>query len=72
MDLPVYRRLDGRTLRRTGRTQQLGLKVTPEFDANLRDIAAARGVLLIEVLEEAMALYLARGAAAAVPVEERR
>lgn len=57
---PTAARIDGRSLRRTGRTRQLGLKVTAEFDDQLRSIAAARGMMLAEVLEEAMARYIER------------
>lgn len=48
---------DGRTLRRTHRTLQLNLKVTPQFDALLREIAHRENLLLAEVLEKALSQY---------------
>jgi len=36
---------------------QLNLKVTPEFDALLREIADKEGLLLAEVLEKALYQY---------------
>lgn len=57
---PTSTRIDGRSLRRTGRVRQLNLKVTAEFDDQLRSIASARGMMLAEVLEEAMASFVER------------
>ncbi len=55
---PLYiRAVDGRSRRRTKRTMQLNLKVTPEFDALLREIADKEGLLLAEVLEKALYQY---------------
>ena len=48
---------DGRSLRRTGRTLQLATRVSPEFDARLRAIAEREGMLIVEVLEEALDAY---------------
>jgi hypothetical protein len=50
-------RLDGRSLRRTNRVVPLALRVTPEFDGRLREIAARDRLLLAEVLERALAAY---------------
>lgn len=50
-------RIDGRTLRRSGRTIQLATRVSPEFDARLRHIAQQDGLLLVEVLERALDAY---------------
>jgi hypothetical protein len=52
-----YRRIDGRSLRRTGRTVQLATKVSVEFDIKLRHIAQRDGLLLVEVLERALEAY---------------
>lgn len=52
-----YRRIDGRSLRRTGRTVQLATKVSVEFDNKLRHIAQRDGLLLVEVLERALEAY---------------
>lgn len=50
-------RLDGRTLRRSGRTLTFATKVTPEFDSRLREIAQRDGLLFVEVLERALDAY---------------
>lgn len=51
------RAFDGRSHRRTHRTLQLNLKVTPQFDALLREIADRENLLLAEVLEKALFQY---------------
>jgi hypothetical protein len=48
---------DGRSLRKTGRTLQLATRVSPEFDARLRAIAEDQGMLIVEVLEQALDAY---------------
>ena len=50
-------RLDGRTMRRTGRTFQLATRVSWEFDAKLRRIAQREHLKLVEVLERALDAY---------------
>ena len=50
-------RIDGRSLRRTGRTLQFGSRVSPAFDTLLRELAQRDGISLAEVLERALALY---------------
>jgi hypothetical protein len=58
--LPTLRdtaRLDGRTLRKTGRTLQLATKVSWEFDDKLRRIAQRDRKMLVEVLELALDAY---------------
>lgn len=52
-----YERIDGRSLRRTGRTLQFNTRVTPEFDMKLREIAQREGLTLAEVLERAVMRY---------------
>jgi len=56
-DVPPARIVDGRSLRRTGRTVMFGTRVTPEFDNQLRRIAMEQGLTLVEVLERALNLY---------------
>ena len=51
------RRVDGRTLRKTGRNVQLSTKVSPEFDDKLRHIAQRDKLLIVEVLELALEAY---------------
>ena len=51
------RRLDGRSLRKTGRTLQLATRVSWEFDEKLRRIAQRDGLKLVEVLERALEAY---------------
>lgn len=50
-------RIDGRTLRRSGRTVQFATRVSPEFDDRLRQIAQRDRMLLVEVLERALDAY---------------
>ena len=50
-------RMDGRSARRTNRTLQFATRVRPEWDAELRALAQRDGLLLVEVLERALALY---------------
>ena len=47
-------RIDGRSLRRSGRTVQFATRVSPEFDERIRQIAERDGLLLVEVLERAL------------------
>jgi hypothetical protein len=51
------RRLDGRSLRKTGRTVQFATRVSGEWDDKLRHIAQRDGLLLVEVLEQALDAY---------------
>lgn len=55
--MPAERSIGGWSRRRSNRTMQLNLKVTPEFDALLREIAGREGLFLAEVLEKALELY---------------
>lgn len=50
-------RIDGRTLHRTGRILGFSTRVSYEFDETLRRAAQRDGILLIEVLERALAMY---------------
>lgn len=50
-------RVDGRTLRKTNRTVQLGTKVTPEYDQRLREIAQRDNLLIVELLEKSLDAY---------------
>ena len=50
-------RIDGRSLRKTGRTVQLATRVSWEFDTKLRQIAQRDGLKLVEVLERALDAY---------------
>jgi hypothetical protein len=52
-----HHRIDGRSLRKTGRTVQFATKVSLEFDDKLRRIAQRDGLLLVEVLERALEAY---------------
>lgn len=49
--------IDGRTLRRTGRTFKFAATVRPEWAAEVKAIAADEGKLIVEVLEEALEAY---------------
>lgn len=52
-----YERADARGFRRTGRTIQFNVRVTADFDRQVREIAQRERRTLAEVLERAMALY---------------
>ena len=54
---PQPGRMDGRTMRRSGRTVQFATRVSPEFDERIRQIAMREGLLLVEVLERALDAY---------------
>ena len=50
-------RIDGRSMRKTGRTVQFATRVSWEWDEKLRRIAERDGLLLVEVLERALEAY---------------
>ncbi len=52
-----HTRLDGRSLRKSGRTLQLATRVSWEFDDKLREIAQRDGLKLVEVLERGLDAY---------------
>jgi hypothetical protein len=54
---PQPTRIDGRGLRKTGRTLQLSTRVSWEFDEKLRNIAQRDGLKLVEVLEKGLDAY---------------
>jgi hypothetical protein len=54
---PYQRRLDGRSMRKTGRTVQFATRVSEAWDEQLRQIAQRDGLLLVEVLEQALEAY---------------
>jgi hypothetical protein len=49
---------DGRSRRRTGRIEQINVKVSAQFNADLRGLADRQGLLIVEVLERALDAYL--------------
>jgi hypothetical protein len=51
------RRRDGRSMRRTGRTVNFATRVSQEFDERIREIAEQKGLMLVEVMEQALAAY---------------
>ena len=57
MPSPYANRMDGRTMRRSGRTVQFATRVSPDFDERIRRIAMRDGMLLVEVLERALEAY---------------
>jgi hypothetical protein len=52
---------DGRRLRATGRTQQLNMKVKPEYRTELETLAAERDIGLAEMSERILAEWKALG-----------
>jgi hypothetical protein len=53
----TYRREDGRSARRTGRTVQFATRVSEEFDTRFRQIAKRDGLLLAQLLEKTLDAY---------------
>ncbi|MBN3263019.1 hypothetical protein [Pectobacterium brasiliense] len=53
----THGRRDGRSARKTNRTQAFATRVTPEFDIEVRDIADRENAKLVEVLERALQAY---------------
>lgn len=53
----VPQRIDGRSARRSNRTVQFATRVTPQFDDRIRAIAQRDGLLLVEVMEQALDAY---------------
>jgi hypothetical protein len=58
LDAGLLRRRDGRTFRRTGRVIPFSTRISPEMDDRLRDLAEQQGVLIVEVLENALEAYI--------------
>jgi hypothetical protein len=50
-------RIDGRSLRRTGRTETLSFKVKPETVSLVQKIAAVEQITMVEALERALEHY---------------
>lgn len=48
---------DGRSKRATGRTQQFATRVTKEWHDTVKAVAERDGVMLVEVLEQAVDAY---------------
>lgn len=55
-----YKRIDGRSARKTHRTLPFATRVSAVFDQRLRVIAKRDGLLLVEVLEKALDAYEAK------------
>lgn len=55
-----YQRKDGRSVRKTNRTLPLATRVSPDFDARLRDIAERDNLKLVELLERSLDAYEAQ------------
>jgi hypothetical protein len=52
------RYVDGRSRRRTGRIEQINVKVSSQFNAELRELADRENILIVEALEKALNAYL--------------
>lgn len=50
-------KIDGRTLRRRGRTQTLSTKVKPETMAVLHRIVQAHNMTMVEVIEQSVEMF---------------
>jgi|APFre7841882590_1041340.scaffolds.fasta_scaffold36343_2 hypothetical protein len=55
--VPTEEFVDGRSKRRTGRTEQLATRVTHDFHRKVKMIAARDGLKIVELLEKAIELY---------------
>jgi hypothetical protein len=51
------KRIDGRSLRKSGRTVPFATRVSEEFEELLHKIAKRDGLLLVEVLEKGVSAY---------------
>ena len=49
--------VDGRTKRKTGRTEQLATRVTPEFHKKVKMLAARDELKIVELIEKAIDIY---------------
>jgi hypothetical protein len=54
LEIPVPQRIDGRTLRRSGRTLGFSTRVTEDWDYRLKRYAARNNLMIVEVLERAL------------------
>jgi hypothetical protein len=54
---PVDDYIDGRSKRKTGRTEQLATRVTAEFHKKVKILAARDELKIVELLEKAIDLY---------------
>ena len=52
-----FQKVDGRSLRRVGRTEPINYKTFPEVRRTMEAIAMAEGITLIEVIEKGIELY---------------
>lgn len=50
--------IDGRSLRKTGRTHQLATRVRPEFYREIKVMAVQEGITIAELIEKAFELYV--------------
>lgn len=49
--------VDGRSVRKTGRTEQFATRVTPQFHKKVKMLAARDDLKIVEILEKAIELY---------------
>jgi hypothetical protein len=54
---PLDDYVDGRTMRKTGRTEQLATRVTSEFHKKVKMLAARDELKIVELLEKSIDLY---------------
>jgi hypothetical protein len=53
----IGEKVDKRTLRKTGRTEQFATRVSPEWLEKIKEIAEKENLKLVEVLERALECY---------------
>jgi hypothetical protein len=53
----AFKKIDGRTLRRKGRTELISYRISPKTRETMQRIAEAEGIMLVEVIEKGVELY---------------
>src|SRR5262249_28326686 len=53
----AFKKIDGRTLRRKGRTELISYRIHPKTREAMQRIADAEGIMLVEVIEKGVELY---------------
>jgi hypothetical protein len=53
----AFQKIDGRTLRRKGRTELISYRIHPKTRETMQRIAEAEGIMLVEVIEKGVELY---------------
>jgi len=57
-EIKKYKKIDARTIRRTGRIVQFATSVTIDFDRTIRELAREENLMICEVLERPIEAYI--------------